>query len=70
MFNAEEYWANKLVKKWVVSLRKDTKSKHAFDIKLVVAATREGAIRTAKFHSKIDSPNRVSCRLATPQDLL
>ena len=69
-FDAEAFWKDKPHKKRAVSLYKSTKKKQEHDFKLVQATTREGAIRTAKYYSMIDKPNRVFCRLAVPEDFM
>ena len=69
-FDAETYWATRPIKKWVVVLKKTSKKKQESDVKLVAAKTREGAIKTAQFHSFLENPNQISCRLAIPQDFM
>ncbi len=72
-FNAEEFWATREKKSWVVYLRQivreGRKKRELFDTKYVTAKTKEGAIRTAKFHSSLTRPVCSHARLATPADL-
>lgn len=71
-FNAEEYWRDKYYKVWVVDIvvdRRSDKQKRMQDRKYVRARTKQGAIKTAKFHTHLKGRIRTSTRLATPSDL-
>lgn len=64
-FDANAYWANKPMKKWVVNLYHGSRR----DERLVSASTPEGALRTAKANSTISLKAKGVARLATPEDL-
>jgi hypothetical protein len=67
----EGYWRDKPVKAWVVRLAPVRKqSKQRAEFKYVRAKTREGAIRTAKYHSSLTGPIWcTSIRLMGPSDI-
>lgn len=70
IFNAQEYWADKPVKKWVVWLeRRRGRKVLKDDIKIVSARTERGAKDTAVANSMIEPTHIRSCQLATPWDL-
>lgn len=65
VFNAEKYWASRIVKIFVVSIK--NKQKH--DVRLIRAKTEQGAIRGAKELSDVKGRVTTFCRLACPLDL-
>lgn len=61
-FDAEAYWSRREFKKWVVHL--SYRGRH--DRKFVRARTAEGAIRTARAHSRLPRRAYAEALLATP----
>ena len=73
-FDPEEYWGKREHKVWVVSLEEERRINGRKvtrrDKKYVRARTKEGAAKTALFHSPLCGRRiYVSVRLATPTDL-
>lgn len=69
-FNAQEYWRDKPVKKWVVTLEKQRGGRVVEMDKLIVSARSEiSAKRTAAANSMMNATHYGSCMLATPNDL-
>lgn len=69
-FNAEEYWRDKPIKKWVVYLERQRGGRVVErDTKIVSASTYAMAKQTAAANSLIDPTHVGLCRLATPVDL-
>lgn len=61
-FDAEAYWSQHEYKKWVVHLSYRGRQ----DRKFVRARTAEGAIRTARAHSRLPRRAYAEASLATP----
>lgn len=69
-FNAQEYWADKPIKKWVVRLERQSRGRAVeMDTKIVSARTEGSAKKTAIANSFINPTHIQSTRLATPVDL-
>lgn len=66
MFNAEEYWASREVKAWVVVVRS---SRGGSETKYVRSRTKVGAGKTARENSFMKGQLFTRSRLATPTDL-
>ncbi len=67
---ANLYWADKEFKKYVVTLAQGPLRAPVEETLYVGSTGRDAAIRIAKSRAfKVTSPARVSCRLATAQDL-
>lgn len=67
---ADAYWAPREFKKWVVTLERGPVKRPEREVKYVGARTRSNAIGCARRNAlTVKNPSRVSCRLATAQDL-
>lgn len=64
------YWADKPIKKWVVTLKGYRQGKPATDTMYVAASTGDRAHRAAKKNCiHLDKITRITSRLASPTDL-
>lgn len=64
------YWASREFKKWVVTLERGNRIRPEREVMYVRARTSRGAIACARRNaSKVKTPSRTACRLATAFDL-
>jgi hypothetical protein len=67
---ANEYWASRPYKKFVVTLERGPRVRPEREVKYVGARNSSTAIATARANAfTVKSPSRVACRLATAFDL-